>query len=504
MSASAFPSSEMGIPVALKYDLPPSMSDSARSYSVNVSPDGITSVTGPAMTTTAFVNGDTGKFGNFSSQIVSFTIPSGMSDSVFMDPTATTLSFTLTYTVSGTAASIGGTNPSINLIGSAASWFDQLVLYSNNVPIETINQYGLLQNFLLQNTVNQSERVGGISVAMGADTNSANGMEIGFSSTASGGTSTLYRYNFCIPLLSVIGVNTDKFIPIGSINNLQLQMTTANIMPLVSYCNGTVTTNPTFSAFTLSEFSLNMKYVDVGDMAAALLRQTLKDGKWFIKSVTYTNSAVTIPSGSAGSQQLLLQIRNSSVKSIIHQFGTSQSVTCPNGYYDAINPCLNTRQCQVGGQFYPNKPINDLQRPAEGYTYLIQSLGGGIAKSLGTVVSREMYNTLLGPTSAATLYALGADSYCQYTSAATRVAPSGIDAADANVTKYPSSAYYGYDLEKTNSGTLFSGVNTRASPPFLNLFLALASTSSIICQAWGMSDVILSFDSVSKQVTAFI
>jgi hypothetical protein len=174
MASTAFPTSAIGLPVALKYDLPPSLSDTARSYSVNVAPDGITSVTGPAMTTTAFVANSTGAFGNFTSQVVSFTIPSGMSDSVFLDPASTTLSFTLTYNV--TTASSGATGGSINLIGSGASWFDSMVLYSNNTPIETVNQYGLLQNYLLQNTVNVAERYGGISVAMGADTNSANGI----------------------------------------------------------------------------------------------------------------------------------------------------------------------------------------------------------------------------------------------------------------------------------------------------------------------------------------
>ena len=41
-----FSTSSIGLPQSLKYDLPPSFSDSARAYSVNVAPDGITQVTG--------------------------------------------------------------------------------------------------------------------------------------------------------------------------------------------------------------------------------------------------------------------------------------------------------------------------------------------------------------------------------------------------------------------------------------------------------------------------
>jgi hypothetical protein len=482
----AFPQSAIGLPQSLKYDLPPSLSDSARSYSVNVSPDGITSVTGGAIAG-LFAANTTANFGAFNSQVVSFTIPSGMSDSVFMDTNATTLSFTMTYTVS-TASS--ATAPLLKLIGGAHTFFDQLVLYSNNTPIETINQYGLLQNFLLNNTVNSSERNGGISVSMGADSNSLNGIDLAHSVLGT------YRYNFCIPLCSVIGYNSDKMFPVGSINNLQLQMTTANLYPLVSYCTAAATAGAIAAGVTLSEFSLNMKYVDIGDMAANLLKQTLQDGKWMIKATTYTNSAVTIPTGSSGAQQLLLQIRNSSVKSVIHQFGIAAGAVCPNGVYDAVNPSLNSRQLQVGGQFFPNKPINDSQRPAEGYAYLIQSMGANIPKALGTAVNRDSYNVVIPSVPA------GSDSSLVVPAAGVRPNAQNSDNT-AIIASFPHMAYYGYDLEKS-SGILFQGVNTRASPPFLNLNLAQATTSTIQCQAFGMSDVVLVVDTISKQVQAFV
>ena len=491
MASMAFPSSALGLPASLKYDLPPSMSDTARSYSVNVSPDGITTLTGPALPAAPFVANSTGAFGSFTSQNVSFTIPSGMGDSVFLDPTSTTLSFTMSYTVTS-GATTGSTAAQLNLIGSGASWFDQLVLYSNNVPIETIGQYGLLQNFLLQNTVNQSERAGGISVSMGADSNSANGINLAWT-----GTAVTYRYSFCIPLLSVIGVNSDKLFPIGSVNNLQLQMTTANLYPLVSYCTAVQTAASVIGGVTLDSFLLNMKYIDVGDLAAQQLRQTLQDGKWYMKSTTYTNSAVGIPNSSIGSVQALLQIRNSSVKSVMHQFGIAASAACPNGYYDAINPALTSRQLQVGGNFYPNRPLNDCAAPASAYTYLIQALGGGIAKSFGTVVNRNMYNAVIPSIPS------GSDSTLVVPASALRAVPTNDDGAFTKIVDYPNSAYYGYDLEKS-AGILFSGINTRASPPFLNLILGATSTSTITCQAWGMSDVVLVFDAVAKQVTAFI
>jgi hypothetical protein len=240
-----------------------------------------------------------------------------------------------------------------------------------------------------------------------------------------------------------------------------------------------------------------MKYIDVGDLAAQQLRQTLQDGKWYMKSTTYTNSAVGIPNSSIGSVQALLQIRNSSVKSVMHQFGIAASAACPNGYYDAINPALTSRQLQVGGNFFPNRPLNDCAAPASAYTYLIQALGGGIAKSFGTVVNRNMYNAVIPSIPS------GSDSTLVVPASALRAVPTNDDGAFTKIVDYPNSAYYGYDLEKS-AGILFSGINTRASPPFLNLILGATSTSTITCQAWGMSDVVLVFDAVAKQVTAFI
>ena len=484
---SAFPASAMGLPSALKYDLPPSMSDTARSYSVNVAPDGITQVVGAVGNISFVANAVTQS--QFSSQVVSFTIPSGMSDSVFLDCMNTTVSFTLTYTV-GTAASV--TAGQCKLLSNAASWFDTLVLYSNNTPLETVNQYGLLQNYLLQNTVNLSERVGGISICMGTDANSASGIDLPTAAAA-------YRFNFCIPLISLIGLSTEKFFPIGSVNNMQLQLTTANLCPIVTYCTA-VATNATLTvAPTLSEFRLNMKYLDVGDVAASMLRQTLQDGKWYIKSSSYTNSAVTLPSGSAGNQQALLQIRNSSVKSVFHQFGIAAGLVSPNGSYDAINIGTTSRQLQVGGNYYPNLPINDAQRPAEGYAVLIQSLGGSIPKAYGTTVTREMYNSVGGIAAVPT----GADNGLVLPATTSRAAPAGSNQAAQSVLDYPSGAFYGYDLEKVG-GVLFSGINTRASPPFLNLFLGSALNANVTTQAWGLSDVVMVVDTASKSVQAFI
>ena len=85
-------------------------------------------------------------------------------------------------------------------------------------------------------------------------------------------------------------------------------MMTENVLPVVTFAAGAVTTQAVWSASVLSQFSLNMRYIDVGAEASNLLSQTLQDGTWFIKSKSYTNSNANIPAGSFGFQSLLLQI----------------------------------------------------------------------------------------------------------------------------------------------------------------------------------------------------
>jgi hypothetical protein len=494
MSSSDFPQTPIGLPSTLNFNLPPSISDECKSYNANILPDSTASVTGPTNTTSMFIASGTGSFGNFKEENITFHIPSGNSESVFLDTGSTTLTFVMSYNVTTAATFPASSLQSMNLIGSGASWFDRLQLLQNGKVIETVNEVGLLQNYMLANTVNLSERWGGISVAMGADSNSANGIDLPFTPTGS------YRYSFTIPLMSVIGVNSDKLFPVGLSSKLMLQLTTAKALPFVTYCFNNPTQQPVLSPIVLSEFQLNLRYIDVGQSAAQQLRTTMQAGKWLYKTTMYTHGSAQIPTNSDGPMQLELPIRNTSVRSILHQFGIPQAQKCPNGFYDAINPCLNRRQLRIGSTGYPSREINDLARPSEGYTYLASALGGSIPKSLGTVVFREAYNVVLPsvPTNGAV------DSTIVTPIGSYRLAPSGGDTSTyGQISKFPNMAYYGYDTEKISS-VLFSGVNTKQQPPVLNLNFAQPMQQVITCNAWGMVDCILEFDSATKEVIAFV
>jgi hypothetical protein len=499
MSAITFPSSSLGLPKEIKYELPPQLEENSRSYSAHISPNGITQITGASVasgTATTFVANSAGLVGQaFSSQNIAFDLPCGQGPGVFLDPTATTLNFRLNFNLT-TGTTIGaGAGIKFNLIGSAASFFDSLILVSNNTPIEQINNYGQFFNMSLNSLVSQSNRFGSIN-QMGCDTNTNNGVDLPIPSTAGN-----YFFNFCIPLMSIIGQNTqDKWLPIGLINALQLQLNTAALLPISTFCTTVPTTSPGFTPI-LDQFSLNLKYIDIGTMSGNMMLQSLGGSKIYIKSSTYTNSNVAVPNGSSGALQQLLQIRNSSVKSLFFYQAIQTSARCPNGTYDAVNNGSAIKvQGVVGGNRYPTRELNPSQRPSECMNELQKAWGrSGNFIDFGGVLNRESYGATI-PSRVAQF-----DSGLVVPAAGVRPAADGSDeaAANRNIVSFPNMHYLGLDLEKSTS-VLFSGVNTRSTPPVIEYILGVQTDATASLYAWALSDLVLEIDPLSKSVVGYI
>lgn len=495
MSAQAmtFPSSRLGLPKELQYSLEPQM-PAARSYPVTVSPDGITVVAGPLTTQPSFVLNSTG-FNNqqFSSQTLQFTIPAaGSSPSVFLDTTATSLSFRLAVTV-GTAIAVGtATNLTSNLIGSAASFFSSLQLVSNNVPLESIASYGELCNMLINSLSNVSQRTASLNFA-GCDTNTNSGIDIGIQ----GAAASVQYYHFTIPLMSIIGQSaTQKWFPVGMISNLQLQMQTSATLPIVTSCSTAApTTLPTITP-VLDQFQLNLRYIDIGSAASAVMSSAV-GGKLYIKSSTYTNSNQTVPIGTLGSTSVALQIRQSSLKSLFWYQALAQTAATPNGTFDGVNNGSLTRaMLTIGGNRYTD--LNPSNRPSQALHQLQQALGlAGDWNTFGGIITRVSYGATVPSAIAA------ADNSIVVPANNSRPAPTGSNESAQQVTQFPSTHYLGQDLESSN-GVLFSGVNTRSQPPQLDLVAGVATTGAATLLSWGLADCVLEVDIASKSIVNYI
>ena len=489
--SSFLPSSALGLPASLDYKLPPSLSDDSKAYWVSVAPDGINSVSASALPIGTLAQ-YTSQLNAFNSQLINFTIPSGTSKSVFMDCRETSLNFRLAVQVTT------ATNAAMsyhNLIGSAQSFFDSLILYSNNIPIEQINGYNLLANQLLTATVNTAEKYGGIACAMGCDVNTFSGVDL-----PPGNATGTWYYNFSIPLISVIGINnSNHMFPIGSLNNLQLQMQTAALLPFVSY-NATALTGAGAMTVTLQEFSLNLKYVDIGMDSARLLHSTLAEGKIFMKTQTWVQSSSNIPVGTMGAVNLLCQIRNSSLKSIIIQNSQATSLVTPNGQYDSINPALTQFNISIGGLNYPQKYLDVSRKPAEDFLFYLSALGfSGDYKKYSSLITRSGYGSSIPNTTTAVTTC---DSSIVIPANGSR-AESALVGTTQVCVSYPSQCFLGVDFEKS-AGLLFNGVSSRASPPQLNYYINTPTNAATTAYAFGLVDCVLVVDTASNTIAAYV
>jgi hypothetical protein len=478
----------IGLPKTVDFSLPPQLSPSSNSRFVSIAPSGITQTSTVSIPQTPFVAASGGPLMPFTQQLLAFDIPCGGSPVTFIDTTQTTINFRLVWNV--TTASVGGTGAIMNIISSLASFISSIILYSNNTPLETINNYDLLHNLLLNATLNSAQRQAN-AFQFGADSNTMTGIDLPI------GTAATYYFNCSLPLVSLIGINgNSKMFPIGLLQNMQLQILTNQFMPISSYCTVVPTTMPS-ATITLDTWSLCLKYVDLGMETANLLAQNLQGGKLYIKASTYTNSNTTIPTGSSGNQSLILQIRNSSVKSIFCTIGSQAlPLVCPNFLYDSINPSISSLQLSIPSIGYriPNKPLNPLSRPAETQNHFMMAFGSGPASTYGGIVSSETFHALYPSTYA------GADTRWVVPGVALRVPYTGDDNTAYNIiTKFPNMAYIGFDLEKTQS-CLFQGVNTRSCPPQMDLTIATATSATLQLTSFALIDVVVIIDVESKSV----
>jgi hypothetical protein len=199
------------------------------------------------------------------------------------------------------------------------------------------------------------------------------------------------------------------------------------------------------------------------------------------------------------------QIRNSSVKSLFITNGVSQSSICPNGYYDSMGIGMTSLAVSVGGNRFPNKPFNPSARPAEMFCGgLMAAFGASSLKSYGGTITRSSFgSSLYRPTNSDDMIVIP-NSGMRAFSFSEPSAPASYDTNTQNRVAQNSSCHFiGFDLEKAQ-GNLFTGQNTRSSPPYVEITLGTPTTQTIQSQAWGLSDVVLAFDTTARTVQAFI
>jgi len=480
--------SSVGLPqemmlVHLDYSLPPD----ARSMSIKTLPSNINTYTttfSPALSSTiSAFSGDIA----IASQNIIFDLPCGGSPSQFLDTRFTTLNFqsTLAFTNIGTTGVLGTAFQR----GGGYSWFDRMYITSSSGQvIEDIVEVGLVNDTLVNLQFNHSVRAGvatqyGFNPTGGDVLSQGHPWAILQAANTSPSTSQSETHSYSIPLSSaVIGVLADKFLNVGRTSKLQLVLQISSVLPITIQVGTTAYTVPPVITATLSNFSLQMEYVDIGINALQMLDSTLVDGKSYIHGTTYRTTSSTLTS-STGFTSLLAGLRASSVKSLFCRFVANAAPNTANGIngkYSSFNPLLNLIQFNVGGVKYPQTGINPLLQPSQSARELQMAVGSFNNSMFQSSISPAQYCRLAAGGTAQGLVSGAVQEYSWNV---------GSDIANAQ-----SLFIFGENMEVCARRGLLSGLNCTSAPIFVEMNSSAAPTNNHTVYTIAMIDQVLIHD----------
>ena len=278
--------------------------------------------------------------------------------------------------------------------------------------------------------------------------------------------------------LNCILSQADKFIPLGMMPQVRVQLTLDSIANIFS--NTAVVANDGFSQstpfqtvnagvvpsdFVLSDFVLAYTHVDMGPEIDSSVRAM--GDKLVIKTESFTSSGNTLPVGSIGQIELLYSQKLASIKSLFLHC-SSNAVGCANGPFDAFE-VLGTGDLQfnIASKLYPStRPLS--AAIANRSTLLLE---------LKKAVS-SLYDTKSGMS----------------------IAPQEFISIEKTSSVHnPSKVYYGINCQQLQSnGVLLSGVSSQNTPISARLNLSAALTKTVNALLISCFDVLIEVDPANR------
>jgi len=481
--------SPIGLPQELKLgEVDYSLPADARSYQVNVQPSNVQTVAQTGISLICAASSAPTTLPQFNSQTIYFDLPAGSSPSTFIDNRYTTLSFRANVAI--TTAVTGSSITSAFQRSGGYSWFDRMFITAQNGNIvEDITEYGLVSDLMVATQLNPATRDSlAVQYGFSSDAASISAQGHQWSSIVGGALTTATEtFSYSIPLVSsLIGSTADRFLNIGRTSKLQIALQTATELPISILCSATAAAAGAMTV-TLSDFAIQCQYVDVGATALAMLDATLPDKKAYIHGTTYKTSSITFPAV-AGSQSLLAGIRGSSIKSLFARFqdlGTQSTTNSINGKYDSKLPMINSINFNVGGQKYPNNPVNPLLNPSRAFRALQMASGA---------FNNAQFQSAMPPSQYCKLAAGGTAQ--AVTVGATQAFFWNLGSVQTGLCQF----IYGEDLEVVARRGLMSGLNCNSAPVFVEFNCQTAPTNSQNLYVHALGDVVYIHDVMSGDI----
>jgi hypothetical protein len=479
--------SAIGIPQEMKLnEVDFSLPSDARSYDVKIQPSNLSSVVGPvvSMVTSGVAGATLTTTPQFNSQTLYFDLPCGQSPSTFLDNRFTTLSFNATMTVNTAVTSA----PSAYQRSGGYSWFDRMYITSQQGSIiEDITELGLVTDLLVATQIDSSGRdtlatqYGFFSGNDSTTGNFAQGHQWASLTGSSAITTTVETHAYSIPLPSaVVGILADKMLNVGRTSKLQIALVTTNDLP-ISFAS-VATAGAGSCTWTLNNFSLQCRMVDIGPTALRILDEASPDRKGYIHGQSYKTSSVSVPAV-AGQLSALVGIRGSSVKSLFARFvdGSVGSGGSINGKYDSKNPMINALNFNIGGARLPTNPCNPLLSPSQAFRDLQMASGSfNNSQFASSIIPSQYCKLAVGGTASTAGSSLGNVQEQTYTTSQ----------ANTALCQF----IYGFDTEIIARKSLMSGLNCNSAPVFIEFNITTAPSNAQTIYVHALIDQVLIHD----------
>lgn len=410
------------LPNSVNYAEPiPSLPENTQKYSVSLQP----------------VNGQTFTVAN--NQII-FQFP----NRGYLIPDSVYLRYKL-VTANATTAS--------NMLGCPFSApFQRVETQFGSVTVDSINDWNQVNHILTNLTLDVAQKYG-MQSGYGYTTSPTPTIEELDSRAIPIAGETVYLSG---PVPCMLTNITDKLLPLFAMPTISMVFTTDSLSSII---------NPTGSvtSMTLSNVELCFDFVEFGPEVDAMVRGMGQ--KIYIKSQSFSNASVNVPTGQNGSSALIFNQRYASVKAAIVSFSGAVN----NKKFDAVDLTNNSGDysINISGIQYPQKPYSALNNKAG----ILQEL----RKCIGSVYDR--FNSM----------------------AINNLEFNRLDSDVNQVYTAPGKFYLGFNLEKLHSGSLLTGISTNNSNITVNINQSIASTVVRQCNLLLVYDSLIEIDTLAKQ-----
>ena len=343
--------------------------------------------------------------------------------------------------------------------------FSQFQMLFNSQVVETISDYNIVMNDLVNLKLTAADKVGhsqdlGIGgTATNFSFNSVNGRLLG-------ATPDIFSVSGPLPCLLS---QSETYVPMFLLNACRIIL---NIDTIANIFNTTVNT-PT--GFAISQFELCMDIVSFPPQVdAAYLSMVNQQNKIVLKSSSWMVSSQPLASGSSGSFNFPYSFRLASVKSVfLHCSPAVATSATSNGKFDSIDVTSNNGSYQLdigGGILYPPRPLNTLLNKSGIISELCLALFGNrniLSASLGLTPTTWNYTS----SSASTTYTA------------------------------PAMHIVGINAEKcATSNAVLTGASTLLSPILARVEINTATSQACQIRALAYFDALISIDVGTRQV----